>query len=120
MSNPMEQTSMQYAVTLEEIEQKVELYECYQRLKSNPDFKKLFEEFYLRDEVLRLNSLLAHPEQSMVESREHIMDEMRGISSLTNALILIDRIGASAKDTLEQYRAQELAELAAEDQGLEA
>ena len=106
MNNPNEQQPR----SLEEAEAIVEIFESLNRLQSNNDFKKVFEQHLFTDEVIRLHSLLAHPEKSVVDSREKILDDLDALSNVKFTLLMINSIGKSVKTQLEEFRAAEFEE----------
>jgi hypothetical protein len=100
MSNPTEQQ----ALTLEDAEHIVKIYEAYLRLKKNADFQLVFEEHLLKNEVIRLHSLLSHPEIANIESKEKVIFDLEAKSMLKFDLQMIEQIGAMYKEQLEEYR----------------
>ncbi len=90
--------------TLEEAEAIVTIYDSFQRLKKNSDFQIVFEQHLFTDEVIRLHSLLAHPEKSVVDSRDRIIGDLDALSNLKFALQMINAIGSSTKIQLDEYR----------------
>ncbi len=113
MNNPNEQQPR----SLEEAEALVDIYESLERLQSNNDFKKVFEKHLFTDEVIRLHSLLAHPEKSVVDSRDRILNDLDALSNIKFALLMINSIGKSVKTQLEEFRAAEFEESLEQDGG---
>jgi hypothetical protein len=97
-------------LTLDEAEKIVEIHDAYLRLKKNSDFKLVFEEHLLKNEVIRLHSLLSHPEIEKVSSKEKVMFDLEAKSALKFDLQIIESIGASYKEQLEEFREAQLAE----------
>ncbi|RLA58372.1 MAG: hypothetical protein DRQ78_12145 [Epsilonproteobacteria bacterium] len=106
MNTPTEQQPR----SLEEAEAIVDIFESLEKLESNPDFKKVFEKHLFTDEVIRLHSLLAHPEKSIVDSRDRILSDLDALSNVKFALLMIRSIGKSVKTQLEEFRAAEFEE----------
>ena len=103
MNNPNEQQPR----TVEEAETIVAIYESLQRLVLTNDFKKVFTDHLFTNEVIRLHSLMAHPEQSVVDSRDKIIADLDAISNIKFSLQMINAIGKSTKEQLEEFRAAE-------------
>ena len=103
--------SEQQPRTLEEAETIVGLYDALTRIEKTSDFKLIFEEHLLTNEVIRLHSLMAHPDASMVASREAIIKDLDALSGLRVSLQMIKTIGAPTKEQLDEFReAQALSE----------
>ena len=100
MNNPTEQQPR----TVEEAEAIIETYESLQRLAASNDFKKVFTDHLFTNEVIRLHSLMAHPEQSIVDSRDKIIADLDAISNIKFSLQMISAIGKSTKEQLEDFR----------------
>ncbi len=104
--------------TLEEAESIVTIYDSFERLQKNPDFQLVFEKHLFVDEVIRLNRLLAHPEKSIVDSRDRIIGDLDALSNIQFALQMINAIGSSTKTQLDEYReAQALDDAEANSEG---
>ena len=101
MNNPSEQQPR----TVEEAETIVAIYESLQRLVLSNDFKVVFTDHLFTNEVIRLHSLMAHPEQSVVDSRDKIIADLDAISNIKFSLQMINAIGKSTKEQLEEFRA---------------
>lgn len=95
--------------TLEEAEATVSIFEALQRLEKNPDFKLVFEDHLFTNEVIRLHSLLGHPEQSVIDSRDKIIADLDSLSNLKFTLQMIKAIGSSTSVQLDEYRAAQAA-----------
>jgi len=100
MNNPNEQQPR----TLEEAESIVEIFESLERLQKTKDYKIVFENHLFTNEVIRLHSLLAHPEQSIVDSRDRIISDLDALSNIKFALQMINAIGKSTKTQLDEFR----------------
>jgi len=90
--------------TLEEAESIVAIYDSLERLRKNPDFQIVFEQHLFINEVIRLHSLLAHPEKSIVDSRDRIIEDLDALSNVKFTLQMINAIGSSTKIQLDEYR----------------
>lgn len=100
MSTPTEQQPR----TLEEAETIVELSSALARLQKNKDFKLLFEEHLFTNEVIRLHSLLAHPDKVMIDNRDRIIADLDALSNMKFALNMIETIGTSVSIQLDEFR----------------
>ena len=99
----------QQPVTVEQAETTVEIYDALKRLEKTNDFKKVFTEHLFTNEIIRLHSLMAHPEQSIVDSRDKIISDLDALSNVKFALQMINSIGKSTKEQLDAFRAEQLA-----------
>ena len=106
MNNPNEQQP----ITLEAAEATVEIFEALERLEKNSDFKKVFTDHLFTNEVIRLHSLMAHPEQSLVDSRDKIVADLDALSNIKFSLQMISAIGKSTKEQLDEFRAAQMEE----------
>ena len=106
MTNPNEQQPR----TVEEAEAIVEIYESLNRLMKSKDFKIVFTDHLFTNEVIRLHSLMAHPEQSMVDSRDKIIADLDAISNIKFSLQMISSIGFSTKQQLDEFRSAQAEE----------
>ena len=114
MSNPTEQQPR----TVAEAEQIVEIYESLAKLEKNPDFQRVFTDHLFTKEVIRLHSLLAHPEKSIVDSRDRIIGDLDAISNIKFSLQMINTIGSSTKTQLDEFReAQAMDAMEAQEEG---
>lgn len=105
-------TSSQAQLLEEQCIKRIELYNCLERLKSNPDFKKLFLEEYLEEEPVRLTHLLAETSFVMSEKRDiyitDIKEQLIGISRFFAYLRNIPTIAEQAKNTLNELHTAEI------------
>ena len=106
MNNPTEQQPR----TLEEAEATVEIFDALNRLEKTADFKTVFSDHLFTNEVIRLHSLLAHPQMEEVGSRDKIIKDLDALSNIKFALQLINAIGQSTKTQLEEFREAQFAE----------
>jgi len=100
MSTPIEQQPR----TVEEAEAIVNIYDALTRLEKTRDFNTVFTEHLFQNEVIRLHSLLAHPEQSIIDSRDRIIGDLDALSNIKFALQMIRSIGQSVKTQLDEFR----------------
>jgi len=114
MSNPYEQQPR----TVEEAEAIVKIYDALERLRDNKDFQLVFDTHLFTNEVIRLHSLLAHPEQAIIDSRDRIIGDLDALSNIKFALQMIETIGSTVKGQLEDfYKAQVEAEQEMNEEG---
>jgi len=104
MSNPYEQQPR----TVEEAEAIVEIYDALERLRKNKDFQLVFDTHLFTNEVIRLHSLMAHPEQTIIDSRDRIIGDLDALSNIKIALQMITTIGSSVKEQLEDFHKAQL------------
>ncbi len=97
--------------TLEEAETIVGIYDALKRLETNPDFKTVFEIHLFTNEVIRLHSLMAHPDSAMVASRDAIIKDLEALSGMKMSLQMINAIGAPVKEQLQEYKDAEESQL---------
>ncbi len=77
---------------------------AYQRLQKNQDFKFLFEEWYLKDEAVRLVHLQGTPANDNESNASHIQRQLISISGLAEKLRIIESLGRDAGAKLEEVR----------------
>lgn len=101
-------------LAIEQLREVVSLSDALQRLEKNEDFKKVFLEYLLKDEVLRLGNLLA---VSGI-NKEDVIKELTYVSAIRQRFIDIHRKAEAAENQIHQY--QELREeiLAEEAEGV--
>lgn len=75
----------------------VSMAEALETLRRNKNFKKVFEEGYLRDEAVRNTMLLDE-----AQFREPAIRSLAGIASLQGYLSGIDQMASMARDQLVQ------------------
>ena len=80
-------------------------YEALTRLRENKDFQVLISEGYLKEEPIRVTSLLAVP--SMGQFRSSLFETLAAVSHFEQYLIMIENLGAPAIDDLESDEDQE-------------
>ena len=79
------------------IEPKIQMLEALERLEKNKDFQKVIIDGYLKDEVLRANSLLANPTIKTQGKRADIMEILVAISTFGEYLATIKALGNTAR-----------------------
>ena len=81
-------------------ESRVELANCLERLKMNPDFVKLTS-YYFNSEPVRLVHLLADPAWCEEEKRKLVFQQMYGVAQFNLFLQFIRAQGETERKTLE-------------------
>lgn len=64
------------------VNEALSLSESADKLMRNPQFKKVIEQGYYKDEAIRLVSLLSEPNMQDAEQQQLIQNAMRGIGEL--------------------------------------
>lgn len=72
------------------------LYDAYERLSKNADFKHVIEYGFMELYPLNQVSMLASPGAD----RPSIYSDLHGVSVLQNFLLIIERLGEGAKEAL--------------------
>ncbi len=75
----------------------IELAESLKRLETNPDFKKLFLDFYIKEWTAGRVSLLA---TNLKGQRPEIMEQLVSVANFQNFLVFIENMGSTAKADL--------------------
>lgn len=78
-----------------------ELGEALERLRHNPDFKKLVIEGYLKNEAVRLVHLKADPNMAAGQHQAAIMRDIDSIGALASYFATIDMLGRRATASIE-------------------
>ncbi len=91
MSNPNEQEELETI----DINHHVQMGEALERLRSNPDFKLVIEEGYLKDKALASVSLLGVPQER--PRRIEIMEDLIASSNLQFFMAMIEQFYDGAK-----------------------
>lgn len=78
-------------------EEKIQMVEALERLEKNRDFQKVILEGYMKDEVLRANSLLANHTIKAQGKRPDIIEMLVAVSTFGEYLETIRTLGASAR-----------------------
>lgn len=99
-----EQVIKELENSLESVDADIKRLEALKRLMQNPDYKLLIDEFYLKDQVLRLTMCLDDP--SMKHLQEDIMTDLRAISGFRRQLGVIFQMGEAAKQAKAEYQAE--------------
>lgn len=89
----------------------IEMGEALERLRKNPDFKKVILEGYLEGKVLASVSLLAVPAIKQQGQRQDVMEDLIAASNLQYFFMMVDNAFEGAKDPI--LSEEEEAELAA-------
>lgn len=87
-------------LAIEQLREVVALSDALQRLEKNKDFKKVFLEYLLKDEVLRLSNLLA---VSGI-NKEDVIKDLTHISAIRQLFIDIHRKAEVAEAQIYQYQ----------------
>lgn len=96
---PTEEVELEYAETTTLVNK----YKALERLKTNEDFKLLVLDGYLKENAIRLTSLLANEYTKHTGTRGHIMEELVAISTFEDHLRTIENLGAAvAADDAEE------------------
>lgn len=78
-------------------EEKIKMVEALERLEKNKDFQKVILDGYMKDEVLRANSLLANHTIKAQGKRTDIIEMLVAVSTFGEYLETIRALGASAR-----------------------
>lgn len=90
-------------VTIEELKESLDLAEALQRLQSNPDFVKVINEGYLKDNAVRLVSLKADPTQQTEKDQAKITRGIDGIGALLNYFRTIFAMASTAQTEIADH-----------------
>ena len=100
---------------IREAKKALEFATSIERLQSNRDFKKVFQEGYFEQEAIRLVHLKADPSMQSEKSQKAILSQMDSVGSLAQFLTLGLQMGelakkqiASDEQTLEEMLAEEV------------
>lgn len=97
----LEHQIQQIEVGFEEAKEVIALRDALIRLQTNEDFKKVINENYLRDEALRLSSLLDEP--NIPEGKEKfVLADLRGIAALKRHFASVFRMATMAENAMEE------------------
>lgn len=91
----------------------LDLAAALERLRVNPDFKKLVVEGYLKNEAVRLVHLKADPNMSAPQHQAAIVRDIDSIGALAQFFATVDAVGRRAERAIaeaEQMREEILAE----------
>lgn len=111
MSTPEEQRAIELETI--EINHHLEMGEALNRLRQNPDFKKVILDGYLTEKALASVSLLGVPQISEQNKRPGVMEDLVSISNLKYFFMQIDNFYEGAKNPV--LSDQEEAELEQEE-----
>jgi hypothetical protein len=102
MSNPVEEQTVD--MTIEYAEEQAALYDAMVRLEENEDFKAIILNGYIKEEALRLVSLLATPVEYANIPKEEVTKDLHGISSFQWWLKNKKQATSSIKQELSEYK----------------
>lgn len=92
-------------VSLEEVNEAIELCRSLERLEKNKDFKKVVMTGYFKEEPVRLTFLKADPNQQLKAEQEALDHSIRGIGEFLQYLRGIKAKAEMSKKTLQEYHA---------------
>lgn len=79
------------------IDTRIQMVEALERLEKNKDFQLVILDGYMRDEVLRINSLLANDTIKAHGKRPDVMEMLVAISTFGKYMDTIKATGATAR-----------------------
>ena len=79
------------------VDTRIQMLEALERLEKNKDFQLVILNGYMKDEVLRINSLLANPTIKTQGKRPDVMEMLVAISTFGEYMNTIKAMGATAK-----------------------
>lgn len=103
MSN--EADLQQIELGLENAQGMVELYEAFERLRNNADFKAVIEDGYFNDEAVRLVAAKSNPNLS-AEDQVQIDHDIMGVGRLRQYFMALTAQGRSAENAIKAYKAE--------------
>lgn len=92
----------QIEISLEQANYSMELWQSYQRLLKNEDFKKLILDSFLEKEAVRLVRLKTDPSMLDATSKEQLEQALIGISYLTQYFRSIQQLGIMAAQSIQE------------------
>jgi hypothetical protein len=92
----------QIEISIAEAEKLVARRDMLNRLRKNPDFIAVFDEGYLKEEAVRLVSLLAEP--AMAAHKSEVMTALEAISRFRQYLSAIFQMGNAAAREIAEGR----------------
>lgn len=101
-------------LAIEQLREVIALSDALQRLEKNEDFKKVFLEYLLKDEAVRLVNLLA---VSGI-NKEDVIKDLTHISAIRQLFIDIHRKAEAAEVQIYQYQEAREEILAEEAEGV--
>ena len=115
--NEREQQLESLELSIEEQRVKINRMQALARLEKNEDFKKIFDEGFLRDHAVRQVMLKSHPSMITDEGMQKVLDnQIAGCGALKQFLIAIYQEGRNAEIALAEDQAT-MEEIHAEDLG---
>lgn len=91
---------------IELLEAAQENREVLQKLMKIPEFNKIIDQLYLRDESIRLVRLKSSPHSQSAASQAIIMRDIDGIGSLYQFLHNVNMVGSTAREEIEEAKGQ--------------
>ena len=79
------------------VDTRIQMLEALERLEKNKDFQLVILNGYMKDEVLRITSLLANPTIKTQGKRADVMEMLVAISTFGEYMNTIKAMGATAK-----------------------
>lgn len=96
----MSSEATEIQLNIDEARKMVENARALERLQSNPDFKRIFEEGYFREEAIRLVHLKSDAHMQSPEKQASILRDVDAIGSLIQYLNNIFHTGNMAQDAI--------------------
>lgn len=109
----MQDAQAQIEVTMKQARDAIALADSLERLHKNRDFKKVFTEFYFKEEPARLVGLKADPNMQTEERQSSVIKEIDAIGGLQAQFRSIYQRAAWAEQAIKQGE-EELADMAEE------
>lgn len=91
-------------VSILELEKAVERKEALERLMKNEDFKTLIEGDYMRDEAVRLTTLLGSPNPPFKDMQEYIIKDLEGIAAIGRYFSNIFTLANQAQEQITAHK----------------
>lgn len=82
----------------EELDHHIVMGEALNRLRQNPDFKRVILDGYIKEKALASVSLLAVPQEIAAGRRPGIIEDLISGSNLTYFFAMVDQFYTGAKD----------------------
>lgn len=93
----------QIHVSIEELKKSVELSEQLRSLMKNTNFKKVIEDEYLKEEAIRLTTLLGSPDERLDKVQKFIIKDLEGIAAFRRFLSKVLSMGNQAQDQIMSF-----------------
>lgn len=98
--------------SLEASQADIDRLEALKRLMKNPDYKLIIDEFYLKEQAIRLTMCLDDP--GMKHLQDDVLNDLRAIAGFRRQLGVIFQMGEVATQAKADYQ-QELDEIRGEE-----